>query len=305
MALLKEILISEIPAQLKQVFHHEYKANVSMDAIAKMYASGQLTTRDLKIVELIFNMQCVTPSQVARYLNESVGAIQARMDKLINSRVLNKFILTDNLNERINPLMFQVYCLDFGGKYLLENYSTLPAEEWMSSHVLKDSEWVKKHLLSMELLLTLFSFETAQVEYFKSDSRMRYGRTTLRTHFEFALKDVYERAYFIGEVVSSKDLPYELRGKIQKYEELLMGNAWKKVFYDAVQPPALILICESDEQAKEVGLLITQTTDLTHFYLTTPKRLVKDCSEMGTFLEYEWVLQRLNEVVFDPFKATQ
>lgn len=302
MALLKEISIADIPAQLKQIFHHDYKSNyVSMDAIVKMYASGQLTPRDLKMVELIFNLQCVTAAQMARYLNEVEGAIQARMDKLVHLRVLNKFALTDQPNERLLPPMFQVYCLDFGGKCLLENYSTLPAEDWMSSQVLKDSEWVKKHLLAVELFLTVSATPEAELTYFKADSRMRYGKTTLRTHFDFAFSDEYERVYFIGEVVSAKELPYDLREKIHKYEELVQGNAWKRVFYDAKKPPKLCFICESDAQAKEVGLLITQSTELTDFYLTTPERLTKAVDEVGSFLEYEWCTQRLVEVNFQPF----
>lgn len=297
-----------IPERLKQTFHHEFNSNVSKNVVLEMYHTGRITERDLSIIKFLFIFKFATAEQVASLLGgeQTIGAVAARLDKLVNQRILNKFLLSPVLENRIYPDALQIYSLDLGAKHLLTQYSRFDVEDWVSSENYKTSDLIAKDLITVNFYLALRQQMGQRIEYFRSSNPLQLGRNTLSPSCEFSILGIADqRTYMIGEVVQSYDMPFLFRERAAKLESLLMTNAWKKFFFDGQEAPFLLLICENDLLASEAAELLSTTTDITRYRLTTLERMQKPLHEVGAFLRYDAETGDLYEVasqIFAPEK---
>lgn len=287
-----------IPERLKQTFHHEFNSSVSKNVVLEMYHAGRITDRDLSIMKFLFIFKFATAEQINRLLGEeqTIGALSARLDKLANQRILNKFLLSPVVENRIFPDSLQVYCLDLGAKYLLTQYSRYDADDWVSSENYKTSDLISKDLIAVDFYLNLRKQIGGRLEYFRSSNSLQLGRNTVSPSCEFSLKNGAGRTYMIGEVLKSYDTPFLFREKAAKLESLLSTNSWKKFFFDSNDAPFLLLICENDLLAKEAGELLSTSTTITRYRLTTLERMKMPLHEPGAFLRYDAESGELYEV---------
>ena len=303
----QNIEFQAIPERLKQTFHHDFNSNVSKNVVLEMYHTGRITDRDLTIIKFLYIFKFATAEQISTLLGgeQSIGAVSARLDKLSNQRILNKFILSPVTENRIYPDALQVYCLDLGAKYLLTQYSRYDVEDWVSSENYKTSDLISKDLIAVNFYLSLRNQLGGRLEYFRSSNTLQLGRTSIAPSCEFSIKNGGERTYMIAEVLRNYDTPYLFREKATKLESLLSTNSWKKFFFDSHDAPFLLLICENDLLAGEAAELLSTSTNITRFRITTLERMQMPLHQEGAFLRYEAETNELYEVASKIFAPVE
>lgn len=296
-----------IPADLKQTFHNKFVSNVAKNEIIKMKNENVITDRDLEIAKFFFKFKFATLNQVYKLLGKetSVNSLKTRLEKLVQYRILNKFMLGDTEETHIPMDAFTVYCLDLGGKYLLTNYSNEDTSDWSVIVNMKASEIISKDLLSTEFYLRVRETCTDKLVYFNLNPELRVARKNVVPSFEMCLKVNGQNRYFIGEVTRQYDFPLNFRQKAEKIENLLITNAWKKYYYDSDVQPILFIFAEDDIIAKESGKILSETTSIQNFRISTDERIQKVLFEVGSFLKYMPEHQALKEIKAVTFKPEE
>lgn len=306
--------ITEIKEGLKQVFQNAFTLSIGQKEIIKMKNNGVITDRDLEIAKFLFKFRFATLEQIYSYLevlnrnkNEemsSINNINNRLNKLVNYRILNKFMLTEDLTaDKIAPEALEIFCLDLGGRYLLANYSNADTSDWYTTENMKASEIINKNLAVTNFYLSLIKTIPDKVVFFTLEPKMNVGKQVIIPSFDMCLKVGGNNSYFIGEIVRTYDFPIHFRDKAFKLESLMQSNAWKKYYYDAPTPPVLFLFADSDMTALESSQLMTEATEIRRFRVTTDERVKKPLYEMGAFLRYSEernVLQEIKATTFLP-----
>lgn len=294
-----------IPADLKQTFENKFSINVGKNEIIKMKNNNVITDRDVTITKFLFQFRFATVDQIYRFLGENKTKINIknRLDKLVKYRVLNKFMLSEIEEDRIAPDAFEIYCLDLGGRYLLSNYSNEDTTDWYSTINMKSSEIISKNILVTEFYLRLMEICPEKVSYFKVEPDFRVGKKNVIPSFEMCLKIGGQNKYYLGEVVREYDFPIYFREKAMKLESLLCTNAWKKYYYDSETPPILFVFTDTDLTALETGKMISETSEIKNFRLSTDERVKRTLYDTGAFLRYlpeKELLQEIKAVTFKP-----
>lgn len=294
-----------IPADLKQTFENKFTLNVGKNEIIKMKNSNVITDRDLKIAKFLFQFKFATAEQLSKLMEQetSLTNFKNRLDKLVKYRVLNKFMLSTFEQERIEPDAFEIYCLDLGGTYLLSHYSNEDTSDWYTTVNMKTSEIISKNLTVTEFFIRLMQTCPKKVSHFKVEPELRVGKKNVIPSFEMCIKQNGQTKYFIGEIVREYDFPIHFREKVAKLEILLQTNAWKKYYYDSDTPPILLVFADTDLTALEAGKMITETSDIRNFRLSTDERIMRELYETGAFLKYlegQEMLQEIRAITFRP-----
>lgn len=292
-----------IPADMKQTFENKFTLNIGKNEIIKMKNNNVITERDLKVAKFLFQFKFATAEQVFKLLGADSSEVnfKNRLDKLVKYRVLNKFMLSFNEEEQIHPNALEIYCLDLGGRYLLSHYSNEDTSDWYSTVNMKSSEIISKNVMTTEFFIRLMQMCPGNVTHFKVDPELRVGKKNVTPSFELRMKVGGQVKYFIGEVVREYDFPVYLRERVSKLESLLMTNAWKKYYYDSESAPVLLAFGDSDLTALEAGKLITETSDIRSFRLSTDERIQKELGSVGAFLRYvedEDILREIRATTF-------
>lgn len=296
---------TKIPANLKQVFQIKFSNNVPKGEIIKMKNEGIITDRDLEIVKFLFKFKFATLNQIRTYLNNSISEIglRTRLEKLIQYRVLNKFMLSDDSEEATHILSdsLLIFCLDIGGKYLLTNYSSLDTAEWSYIVNMKSSENISEDLNTLNFYLRIINTCPNKLVFFNTNPELRNGRKVIIPSFEFCLNIENSKKYFVGKIVKNCDLANEFRQTAIKLENILNTNAWKK-YYSSDSPPNLFIVAEDDLGARDCGRILYESTMIKKIAITTNKRLENTLYEKGTFLSYSQMTDKLKPVKASMFK---
>ncbi len=314
MHLMKGDNITEIKEGLRQVFQNAFTLSIGQKEIIKMKNNGVITNRDLEIAKFLFKFRFATLEQIYSYLEvlnrdkdeevSSINNINNRLNKLVHYRILNKFMLTEDLvAERIDSESLEIYCLDLGGRYLLANYSNEDTTDWYTTENMKASEIINKNLAVTNFYLSLIKTIPEKVLFFTLEPQMNVGKQVVTPSFDMCLEVGGNKNYFIGEVVRTYDFPIHFRDKAFKLEGLMESNAWKKYYYDAPSPPVLFLFADSDITALETSQLMTEATEVRRFRVTTDERVKRPLYETGAFLRYSEeknVLQEIKATTFLP-----
>lgn len=294
-----------IPADLKQTFENKFNLNIGKNEIIKMKNNNVITDRDITIAKFLFQFKFATVDQIYRMLGENKTKvnIKNRLDKLVKYRVLNKFMLSNFEDDRVASDAFEIFCLDLGGRYLLSNYSNEDTTDWYSTINMKASEIISRNIFITEFYLRLMETCPDKLSYFNIEPDFRVGKKNVVPSFEMCLNIGGQNKYYIGEVVREYDFPIYLREKAMKLESLVCTNAWKKYYYDSKNPPILFAFADSDLTALETAKLISETSEIKSFRLSTDERIKLPLYETGAFLRYlpeQEVLQEIKAVTFKP-----
>lgn len=293
--------VKPIPNGYKQTFQNKFTNGIAKNEVIKMKNEGVLTDRDLEIVKFLFKFKFATLEQIYSYLKQthwltqkrvvendevtetSINSIKARLDKLVQNRILNKFMLSKIEEDRIQQDALCIYCLDLGGKFLLTNYSNEDTTDWYITVNLKASELISKDLFTTQFYLKLLETCGDKISYFETSLLRKCDKTNIIPTFEFALNYNGAIKYFIGEVSREFDIPVQFNKKIAKLEMLLETNAWKKYYFDSDVKPVLLAFSENDIMANDIAKIISTTT-ISRFRLSTDERIVGDLST--AFMSY-------------------
>ena len=286
----------------KQIFQNKFTTSISKNQVIKMKDEGILTDRDLEIAKLLFNFRFSTLEQIYEYLKykgiltqkiikeddevkeTSITSIKARLDKLVQNRILNKFSLSLVELDRIEGDALIIYCLDLGGKYLLTNYSNEDTSDWFVSVNKKSSNLISKDILSVQFYINLMKTCGDKVKYFEVNPVRKCDKSNIIPSFEFCMNLNGKTKYMICEVVREFDLPIHFSKKIEKIERLLKTNAWRKYYFDTDEPPILFVFAENDLLALDVSRIISNTTEIDRYRISTDKRINGDLST--AFMKY-------------------
>lgn len=301
----------------KQVFQNQFSIGISKNEVLKMKNDDILTDRDVEIAKLLFRFTFATLSQIYDYLKKidkltlkkadtteevketTINSIHARLDKLTKNRILNKFVLVeDKDNEKIESDAENIYCLDLGGKYLLESYSDEDTSEWFYTANLKAPIIISKKIISLTFYLSLLTNNKESLLYFETNPLRKCERNMIIPDFEFSIRNQNIPKYFVCEIVKESDLISYLPKKMDKYERLIETNAWKK-YYDSENPPILFLICETDLVSQAVGKLVSRRS-IEKYRLSSFERIQNDLSI--AFMQYVKEADKLKQVklrIFD------
>lgn len=300
-----------VPAGYKQTFQNKFTSSISKNEVIKMKIEGKLTDRDLEITKFLFKFTFATVEQIYTYLKSinyltqkkvidgeevtetSINSIKSRLDKLVQNRILNKFMLSVVEEDRINQDALCIYCLDLGGKFLLTNYTNEDTTDWYVTKNLKASELISKELFTTQFYLRLLETCGDKVVYFETKPIRKCDKINMELTFEFGIKSNGEVKYFIGEVARDFDIPIHFRKKVEKLERLMETNAWRKYYFDTDTPPVLLLFGEDDLMANDLGRLTSSTT-IERFRLSTDERILGDLS--GAFMAYSPEVNKLRLV---------
>lgn len=301
----EEALLSNIPNDYRQTFRYPFSvASVSKQSVIKMKLDGTLTERDIKIVHFLFKHTFATALQLQTYFGGEYEyqSIKNRLDKLVQYRLINQFSLGQAETERIEPDAMLIYCLDFGGKYLVSHFTNEDTTDWFSTLNAQGSENVARDLMITEFYLRLMTSVPDKVEHFKKNPVMRAGGSNIVPAFEFSLRSDFQKKYIVGEVVRSGEAFVTFKDKIQKSEALFTTNAWRKYFVDVEAPPALFVLTEDDLTARDAGTVVAKGTDIESYRLTTTERVQRQFWEKGAFMRYMPETNQLREVAIGDFK---
>ncbi|MEK3955995.1 MULTISPECIES: replication-relaxation family protein [unclassified Psychrobacillus] len=288
--LLKTDKHETIPADLRQTFENKFTLSVGRNEIVKMKNTDVIKDRDLDVAKFLFQMTFATARQIHMALADksSSGNIQARLEKLVRYRILNKFMLSSFEEEKVHPEAQEFYCLDLGGRYLLAHYSNQDTTDWVSTVNMKSSELISKTLAVTEFYVQLKRSIPEKIISFKAEPELRMGKKNIVPSFELTLDVGGLPKCFLGEVVREYDFPSQFRDKAAKLESILVTRAWKKYYYQSDTPPVLFVLCDGDRTAFDAGKLIQETTEMRSYRLTTDERMSTiPLYELGAFLRYE------------------
>lgn len=295
----------KIPSTYKQNFRYEFSiTGVSKNEIIRLRNSGQLTDRDLEISKFLFNHTFATAEQIGAYLDINGDKIRNRLEDLVKKRVLNSFTLSEFEMKNANRDALIIYCLDFGGKYLVSNYGGEDTSDWYSTTNMKGADLIAKDLIVTQFYVNLSKSSQKNLKYFKSNPQMKVANKHVSPLFEFGLEVNFMKKYLIGEVVFDGEEALSFRDQILKLEELLTTNAWRKYFVDVEEPPLLILIAENDIVARNAASILNRATEIGNkkVLLTTIERMEKLFYESGAFLIYDPNSNKLKNVIVNNFR---
>lgn len=282
----------------KQIFKNVFTLNIGINEILNMKHNDTLTERDLSIAKFLYNLCFATSHQVYSFLEEDEKKvnIKNRLDKLVKYRILNKFYLVspDSVDDDIPANALEIYCLDIGGRYLLENFSNIDASDWTAQKVnYQSSKCVAKILSTTSFYLQLLKSckgKEGKLVYFRANPPLRVGKQNVIPSFDFCLRINGSLKYFLGESVRDYDIPLEFKEKVEKLESLLTTKAWMKYYNDEdvvnPAPPLLFILAESDEIMLKSAEIMNNVSEIKKYRLTTDQRMQVGFAEKGAFYKF-------------------
>lgn len=295
----------KIPTVYKQNFRYQFSVTgVSKNEIIRLRNDGQLTDRDVEIAKFLFDHTFATAEQIGDYINGSGEKIRNRLEELVKKRVLNSFVLAEIEMKVTQRDALNIYCLDFGGKYLVSSYGGEDTSDWYSTVNMKGADLVVKDLIATQFYVNLHKSSGKNLKNFKANPQMKVANKHISPLFEFALDVNFSRKYLIGEVVLDGEEALSFRDQILKIEGLLTTNAWRKYFVDVEEPPLLILVAENDLVARNAAAIVNRATDIENkrLLLTTIDRMETLFYEKGAFLIYDPTSNKMKNVIVSTFK---
>lgn len=299
-----------IPSTYKQNFRYEFSVTgVSKNEIIRLRNDGKLTDRDVEIAKFLFTHTFATAEQIGDYLDGQGERIRNRLEHLVKLRVLNSFFLAE-VDMKINtPLRdaLTIYCLDFGGKYLVSRYGGMDTSDWYSTVNMKGADLIAKDLIATEFFVNLHKSSGSLLFHYTARPQMRAGRTHISPAFEFGLNASLLRKYLVGEIVFDGEEAITFRERVQKLESLLNTNAWRKYYVDVEEPPFLIILAENDVVARNAASVVNRATEIENkkVLLTTIDRMHTPLYEKGAFLIYDPETNKLRNVIVNTFRPLE
>lgn len=294
----------DFPVHFKQNFRRNFSpSSVSKQTIINMKNAGTITDRDLKIALFLFRHTFATATQIYRHFGGEYEyqSIKNRLETLVQYSVVNVFWLGEETSESFQRDALMIYCLDFGGKILVTNFTNEDTLNWQSGVNSRSSSRIGYELMVNEFYLSVLETCPEKMLFFRKNPSMRAkagnGFVNFEPSFEMALEEDFEKRYFVGQVVTKEEVHMSFRDKMINMEPLFTTYTWKKYYGDVDKPPVLFVIGEDDLTAKNAGRAISTSTDIDLYRFTTLERMKRPLHEKGAFLKYVEEANALKEII--------
>lgn len=270
----------------KQIFKNKWNNNIAAQIVVGMRTSGAITDEDMKMLKFLFQAHFATAEMLYRLIKPEckMEAFEARLEKHVKNRVLNKFALCQYEGaEQIPDDALCIYCLDVGGKILLSHFSNFNTTNWYTIVNMKCPELITRDLVAGNFLIKLYEDCPEKIKFFKTETTYRIGRSEVIFSFELGLIHDNQLKYFVGEVVRDYDYPLGIKNKLITFENILNTNAVKKYFAGNTEQPIFIALCENDRNLKESFGLFDEM-DIDKIIASTDKRMERPLGDKGAFI---------------------
>lgn len=299
--------LKDIPQGFKQTFKNKWSNNISKNQILTERYEDKITDRDIEMLKFIAKFRFVTAEQVFKMLmisdltdkeQTSENSILTRLDKLVKKRLLNRFMLDMNIQPEISDDALAFFCLDYGGKLLLDNYVTDESLiGWKPAEVnICSGDVVARDLQIVDIYLKVLESVGSKLVAFNTRVPMCFEKQYVLFPFEFTIQHNGELKYFLGDYMSSLDVMSKFRTKIDKFDRILSTNAWRKYYPEDANQPMLLFFTEGKNDAEDIARM-TSETGIDRFRITTEDLLEGDLST--AFMAYkEGELKQVKASVF-------
>lgn len=280
---------------LEQNFRNEFTLTISDEVVVKMRNKKQIDRRDTLISKILFDFTFATLDQLyvlTKKENETIEEFREHLEFLVRERVINKFMLSSEpVRKTVYDDAYQIFCLDLGGKFILEADSDYDVINWRTTRNMKGPSVIKIHLHMLDFYLSLNKTCPLRVRSFRVKPELRIGKTVANPSLDMSIATDSELRFFIVDIIIGE---YYTSGKykdrIYQLEALLSNNTWKK-YYGVDKIPMLLFVTENDVAADEVARFIHHVLcdikDI-NFALTTPERMSTFAlNEAGGFMKYK------------------
>lgn len=252
----------------------------------------------LTILKYVVSVNIASKNQIARYLTLfgfDVTNLEDKLNDMIEKRLLNMFALAAVPLPEIPEDALRFYCLDMGGKEILNHFGRNELLDWLSINSVRSTELVNKYLTTNEFQLALLSKLRSAVSYFNSPVDLSIGTRFMRMSGEFRIQTGSIPRDYLLEVIRSYDVPLFFRNKSEKISELLNTRHVERYFK---LPPTIILMAENDEQLLECAGLFYRMCGYDDFFLTSDLRINEGMGD-HSFLRYDHNSETLEPVMID------
>lgn len=281
---------------MKQHFFNKDTTTISKDVVVKSKRDGLFTDRDVAICKFLFKHKFATLNQINVILQaqgfEPIKNEKAR--SLCQNRLINKFTFAED-KEKINfdkDDLEVIYCMDLGGKYLLEQYEpSVDVTSWLVGRNAYSKDFVSKILMANEVYIKLSSTMKDRLLSFNILKEVRMGKEAIQIDFDFNLRTGDSVRYYIGNFFKEEDIFELFNQKSLVLESLVVTNGWKKYsMNNESTEPALFFIGENErvslslaEKLHDCGFNLNNKDR----YSTFARILKNNLYDKETFLKYE------------------
>ena len=303
-----------------QVFTNKPTLLVEEKNIIKLRNERQISDSDMKIVKFLFQHRFGTLEILYRFLRDNkktVEEFKKDLSRLTRHRIINSFALVDNrevgagvkIDIPIDALL--IYCLDIGGRILMEHFHNADTTAWYTTENMRGPEKIGKDLIANAFYVRLLmdcNFDSNPNNYYQTNPSFSLGKMKVIPSFEMRIMVGDTPKYYLGEIVRRYECPVEFRDHFSKLDSVLTTNAWKKHFYDLEKIPTLLFVCEDDSHALEVARQVASFETLdpdVGFRLTTDERMSRGLGNKGAFLAYDKTMDSLQEKTMGAFKLAE
>lgn len=323
-----------IPLNYKQVFKDKTSETQSAHKtkIAEKIQKNIITNEDIEIIKFIFKFGSVSLEQIYRFVclsrkdnaDISFSSIEKQLERLVNYKIIHKYIFSDNIDEIIKDDAFVLYCLNAGGAYILKNFSeSEDIINWAMHKEIKDASKVLKGLTAAEFYLDIHETCPDKLEFFDVRPELRNGVTKVVPSFVFCLNKKgkgSDLSYFVCEVFNEnstgvldreKDSLSQFTAKLRRLEDVFKSS-WNKCYGDNnsnVAPMLFVIGNPGETDTKELLLELSRivlTTDIDKFRLTSLEFINhRDLSEAGAFMRYKTENDSLVKIRASNFKPLE
>ena len=253
------------------------------NAIEEMLINGRISERDKSIVRFLMDCRFASANQIQRFLsnNSEISApnktnLNNRLKKLIEYRVINGFRLKDG--------KMMIYCLDVGGKQILDKEYNKKSKDWIQNDVNKGWNIIGKALVSTEIYVRAKdkyldnNIEFDASPYIHGDKTSKGSKQVV---FNMRLKNKDNKLNLLGEVYRKDDVEHAFDKRMGGIEEYLANDLWRTDFKEYGRPKVVIVV-ESEERL----LWVTEKLNSSYpnvikdYIITTDSRLDEDIFEL-------------------------
>lgn len=244
----------KINSDFKQNFEHGFDPrSTTPSAVITFRRLGEYTDEDQKIMEFLFMNTFATTEQLVDFFagdksdDEKVVFVK-NLETLVHHKILNRFTLSYLPTNEHTQDMLDVYTLDFGGKYILTNYSDLDTSNWFSTDTSVSGKRVAKKLYVTEFFMamqrTLLKHDRiSNLLYFESNPEFSLSTKRFSADFRSGIESFTgSKDYSIGTVVTPADGELYFTEQLDLLNSLLSTKGWLKYFPQSKTIPALFVI---------------------------------------------------------------
>ena len=281
---------------MKQHFYNRETTTINKDVVVKSRRDGVFNDRDVAICKFLFKHKFATLNQINTVL-EAQGFNPIKKDKarsLCQNRLINKFTFADE-KEKVNfdkEDLEVIYCMDLGGRYLLEQYEpSVDVTSWLLGRNAYSQDFVSKILMANEVYIKLASTMKDRLLSFNILKEVRMGKDAIQIDFDFNLRTGDSVRYYIGNFFIEEDIFELFNQSSLVLVSLVVTNGWKKYsMNNESTEPALFFIGENEsvalslaEKLHDCGFNLNNKDR----YSTFGRILKNNLYDKETFLKYE------------------